>query len=201
MTNESAYSRRYLLAPRSTEDEVATVAARLNWERLGEILEDSANLVSHEVIWGRDEKLTLHYSEDLLSRSPHAFVTGDDQAKVDIVSRIVEQKLRPATLEEILEAADDVAGNIPDEMLAVLRLGLGAPLSFDERFFLRIRDAMQSSIFQLRKAAIWATSYVPWPQYIPLLVEVAEHDPIESLRSDARMLLEAYKSQGIGGGS
>ncbi|SMC47652.1 hypothetical protein [Kibdelosporangium aridum] len=197
--SESFSSRRYLLAPKATDADVAVVATKLGWAKLGEISQNSADLVSREVIWGASDQLTLHYSEDFLSRSPHFFVTGHDRAKVDVAARFAQGRLRPATLDELVEAFDDVSGDLADEILATLRLGLGSPLEFDERFFDRVRKSMSSADEGLRRAAVWATLYAVWEQYIPVLLEVAERDHSEQLRAEARMVIQAYRMQGVGG--
>ncbi|WP_311704327.1 hypothetical protein [Streptomyces litchfieldiae] len=156
--------------------------------------ENADRLESHEVIWGKSGDLTLHYQEDVLTRSPAAFVTGEDQRRVQVASRILEQRLKPATTEELLEAAEAVRPSPADYMLAILRLGLGAPVDFDQRFFDQVRNAMRDTETGVRYAAVWATSYVEWPQYEPLLVRASEHDPSEKVRGDAAVVLAAYRS-------
>lgn len=188
-------SRKYLLSSQSYEDEVSVVAEKLGWPLLGTLPEDVASLTSRQFFWGKSEDLVLHYMEDVLSKSPCAFVTGVDERQVATAARFLEAQLRPATAEEILDAADAVQDIPHDYVLAVLRLGLGAPESFDERFCSRIGKAARNSHDEVRKAAAWATSYVVWPQFIPLLSQLAESDSSESVRRVAIDILSAYHKE------
>lgn len=100
-------SRRYLLDPRSTAEDVGVVADKLRWPLIGELKEDLSRLESHEVIWGKTHDLTLHYQDDL----SHGARTRSLREKMRGgcgPSRILKQQLKPATLEELLEAADTV---------------------------------------------------------------------------------------------
>ncbi|MFG2727955.1 hypothetical protein [Streptomyces canus] len=189
-------SRMFLLAPRSDEEEVAAVAEKLGWGFLGELSEDPAQLASRELIWGKSQNLTLHFREDFLTKSPCVFVSGADERRVATAARFTETQLKPATIDEILEAADSVRQIPADYALAVMRLGLGAPEHFDERFATRIAAAAENPEEEVRKAAAWATSYVVWPQFISLLERMAEYDSAEDVRRVARRIRNAYIEEG-----
>ena len=45
---------------------------------------------------------------------------------------------------------------------------------------------------------MYVVSYSPSPAYIPLLRHIAENDPVQELREDARDMLDAYTEAGIG---
>ncbi|GAA3636078.1 hypothetical protein ACG5V6_09455 [Streptomyces chitinivorans] len=190
------YSRKYLMSPRSDENEVAAVADKLGWGLIGEFSEDVSRLASREFVWGEGEELMLHYREDVITKSPCAFITGSDERRVDRVAHFLETQIRPASLEDLLDAAEAVQNLPEDYSLAVLRLGLGAPAYFDERFAARIQDAAWSSNVEVRKAAAWATSYVEWVQFVPMLTKMAEEDPSEEVRRVAMRILGAYKAEG-----
>ncbi|TCO26413.1 hypothetical protein EV652_107305 [Kribbella steppae] len=185
-------SRKLLLELQSHESEVAVVADKLGWGLLGVLQENPAGLDPYEVIWGKSAALTLHYREDFLTKSPCAFVTGADERQVHTAARLVEARLKPATLDDLLEAADALRHIPADFALAVLRLGLGSPESFDERFATRIAEAAEHPQEEMRKAAAWATSYMIWTQFIQLLDQLAEHDPSDDVRRVARNILNAY---------
>jgi hypothetical protein len=170
------------------------VANKLRWPIIGELRADPSRLEPYEVIWGKSHGLTLRYQEDLFTRSPSAFITGEGEQQLRVASRILKQHLNPSTLEELLEAADKLRRLPADYMLAVLRLGLGSPVNFDERFFDRVQDAMKDSVEGVRKAAVWAASYVNWPQYEPLLAQAAHEDTSEEVRDDAVKVLDAYRA-------
>ena len=144
------------------------------------------------MIWGKSHALTLHYLEELFTLSPCAFISGENEAQVRTAARVAEQQLKPVTPEELFEAADAVQNVPADYMLAVQRLGLGAPVDYDERFFDRIQAAFVNEVDGVRKAAVWATSWAEWPQFEPLLAQAADNDPAEDVRSDAEFLLDAY---------
>ncbi|WP_146074997.1 HEAT repeat domain-containing protein [Streptomyces sp. Ru73] len=189
-------SRTYLLSPRSNEEEVATVAEKLGWPLIGRLPEDVSALAPRETFWGKSQDLVLHYQEDVISKSPCAFLTGANKKQVETAARLLEAQLKPATLEELLKAAE-ATKNLPDDYaLAVLRLGLGAPEHFDERFSASIARAVAHEDEEVRKSAAWATSYTAWPQFVPLLTEMAEQDPSENVRRVAQKILNAYTGEG-----
>ncbi|MGW0209341.1 hypothetical protein ACWDZ8_27285 [Streptomyces sp. NPDC003233] len=187
-------SRRYLLDPGSDATVVGRLAATLGWPLLGELVANPGALESYEVMWGKSRDLTLHYQEELFTLSPCAFITGENEARVRAAARVAEQQLKPATPEELLEAADAVRNSPADYMLAIQRLGLGAPVDYDERFFVRIQAAFEDEVDGVRKAAVWATSSAEWPQFEPLLAHAAVNDPAEDVRADAELLLDAYRA-------
>jgi hypothetical protein len=189
-------SRRYLLEPAvsSTANDVAVVADKLRWPLVGQRLGDDESLLGHEVVWGKNDGLNLRYQQDALSRSPGVCIMGGDERQVLAASRIVLQALNPATLEELLDASDALAYWPADFMLALLRLGFGAPVEFDDRFFERIQGALRHSLTEVRYASVWATFHTRWPQFEPLLVRAAQDDLDEVVRHAATRVLGGWRA-------
>lgn len=69
---------------------------------------------------------------------------------------------------------------------------MGAPHSYDRRFFKVIRAAIRSRDAEVRSAGVWAASYSRWDKFRDLLEKTAEADPEPSIRRDARVILEHY---------
>ncbi|MFD7505957.1 HEAT repeat domain-containing protein [Streptomyces sp. NPDC059850] len=111
--------------------------------------------------------------------------------------RVVQEELDPWESRILLLTIDD-APNPLSRARAVIRAGLGAPYAFDESFFSHIRDALGDSHEWVREAAVWATSYSPWPQYRPLLEDIARNDPKEKIRGDAAAILAGFDQEGVG---
>ncbi|MGW6907720.1 hypothetical protein [Streptomyces sp. NPDC054940] len=109
----------------------------------------------------------------------------------------------PAGLGADLEAmvTSDLAAYSPDELIAelddhsdpeerastVIRAGLGAPPRFDERFFTRIRAALDDDP-KVWHSALLAIAYTPWPEYADPIARAIEHEPDEDLRETLRVL-------------
>jgi hypothetical protein len=86
----------------------------------------------------------------------------------------------------------DRAEGREDLCRAVLRAGVGAPREFSSKFFKRIKKAILDGDSRIRSAGIWATAYSRWPVFVPLLTDVSQQDPVESLQRDARIILNHY---------
>lgn len=188
-------SRKYLLPATSTADDVGNFAEQLGWPRLASMPENAENMESHECIWGKDEGLLLHYRQDFITKSPCSFATGSSQDRVNRLAHFIEQHFNPATPEELLEAAEHFRELDSEFSIAILRLGLGAPEKFDERIASLILEATRHSNPEVRNSAVWATSYIYWPQFIPILYDLADHDSSRRVRSAAAQLRDAYTAE------
>ncbi|MGW0791111.1 hypothetical protein ACWD04_23425 [Streptomyces sp. NPDC002911] len=196
MTTEWSRTRRMVLRPRFSEDEVNRLAVELGWPRREEYAADPEEGTPYQVVWAAGPKLSLHYFEDDIARNSYVVVVGEDAAAVRGAAEIIEVRLHTWRLDELVAEVDSSSG--PTELTqAVIRAGLGAPEEFDDRFFTRINDALRHSDTRVRESAVWSVSYVPYPNYRPQLVQVRDHDPDEDLRDTAGLLLEGFDEAGV----
>jgi hypothetical protein len=123
----------------------------------------------------------LWYVEDDISGSCYLQVSSPETRVAGEVLRAAESELSCWTREDLFRAVDE-ANDPLDLGLALLRLGLGAPVSVDEEIQSRIADEFYNEFEEVRDMAVWASSYAPLRQYLPDLEEVARNDESEKVR-------------------
>jgi hypothetical protein len=193
--NSTHHQSDRLVLGRSPQDEgVEELASEQGWQRVEDVTEDGGR----QVLWAVGPGTSLTYVEDPVSHNAYAVLVSEDKETYEQVLDVIIDELMPwqrrALLSSIEQAEEALA-----RARAVIRAGLGAPDHYDEDFFTRIRDAFGSPEKWVREAAVWATSYSPWPQYRPLLEAVKQSDPEEKLRSDAAAVLSSFDAQGVEG--
>lgn len=184
-------SNRLVLGRTPQHESVVELAEDEGWQQVEDVVEDGAR----QVLWAIGPGTSLTYTEDPVSHNAYVVLVGEDQAAYTKALELIEYELMPLQQIALLRTIDNST-----EPLAVARsvicAGLGAPDEYDEEFFRRIWDAFRSSEDWVREAAIWATAYSAWPQYLPLLEFAAGNDPSEKLRSDAAAVLEGLRTSG-----
>jgi hypothetical protein len=196
--SETAYlSRRLVLKHADAEREVQAFASDLGWPRTLEEAADPAHGKAREIMWAPGPALSLHYLEDPVSRQSYLVARSDDREKAESLASLAEKRLAVWQPDELLAAVDEATAPV-DRAVAVIRSGLGSPDEFDDRFFRRIRDSMSHPDRRIREAALYATAYSAWPQYLPLLERAAHEDPDEERRNDARILVQSFRAEGAG---
>jgi hypothetical protein len=136
-----------------------------------------------------DIKLTL--VEDPVSECQWVDVTGKDGDKA---CAIILEKMDVWNDDEMLEGwrkgIDDNA-----RIMAILRIGVGAAASHDERFAAAFREALADRDRAIREAAVHAVACANWPALDPDLTAIAANDEDERCRNRAAFMLEALRRQ------
>ncbi|MEI8407045.1 MULTISPECIES: hypothetical protein [unclassified Kribbella] len=186
-------SRRLVLKDWGSEEEVFEFAAEGRFELIRDESEDIPLGIVRDVLWWITPTIALQYAVDTRSQCSVFALTGTPADDVKGIVESIEQGVHPWTLKELLAAVNDARG--PAEVAAaVLRAGMGAPQSFDRKFYKVVRTAIRSHDAEVRSAGVWATSYSRWDKSRDLLETTAEADPEPSIRRDARVILEHYDS-------
>jgi hypothetical protein len=174
------------------EDDVWLFASEFNLEKTHELSAPERQGIVRQVSWATDQETRLHYAVDHLSACSFIVVEDGDSENFSQLVDAVMEVLDPWTIDELLtEAASYATSGDPRAFAqAVIRLGVGAPNDYNGEVFNRILAAMHSPETWVRKAAIWATTYSRWPQFLPLLSEVADKDPDQEIRSEARLMVD-----------
>lgn len=171
---------------RAVEDFASELGAR----KLSETThtpEESNQGIVRELAWELSTGLQLHYLEDFRSSCSFIVIAGVDDEKTAEISALISSYLDTWSEDDILLAVEDSVGP-EDRARAILRAGVGAPERFDESFWYCIGRAMSDPDSLVRSAAVWATSYPFWRQFIPLLEKVATEDSDPDLRAEAQAL-------------
>lgn len=184
-------SRRLVLKRWGSEEEVRKFAAEGDYELIRDESSDAQQGITRDVLWSLAPNIALQYAVDSRSGCSVFVIVGTPAEEVQAIAASIEQNLHPWTLKDLL-AAVDVAKTPQQLREALLRAGIGAPHEFDKKFFKRIMKAMRSGDTTVRSAAVWATSYSRWEEFRGELEKVAEHDAEDSLRHEARIILDHY---------
>lgn len=178
-------SRRYVMRPEvggPQVDAFATASGR-------QLVHSSPRAadVDGQMIWTDDAGTSLHYVVDATAGTGYVVVTDAD------VEQEVIAGLRPWTLDELFAGFDD-ADELRDRGQFVLRIGLAAPEEFDEGVFTRIGAGLLAAEYQLRYAALWASTYTGYQEFVPVIESQLLGDDAEVVRTRARSVLEAFRA-------
>lgn len=190
-------SRRLLLrdddekTPGIGLDTFATMV--LGWPRRGECPEDRERCVHRTILWYDDPQTMVCYMEDLFSGTAFAMIMGLDRVLIQEIAELTELLVDTVRPSELLRAVDEAT--TPDNMAyALLRLGIGSPIEYDDAFFSRMADAMTNNSPRVREAAIWATTYNPWRASVEPLSRMADQEQDRDLALTARKAAEVLTS-------
>ena len=189
----SYHSRRIVLRQSPAEEDVQLFADEIGWRRRVDEPYNRDRRAVHEVAWFADPALLLRYAEDPVSRHSYVEAWATDQDKADTFAELAAERLDAWGEDELLKSFD--ATDPMTRAVAAIRIGLASPEQFDERFFSRIRTGMSDPDRRVREAAIYATVYAAWSQYIQILQDVERSDPDTELRQDARKALNVIGTE------
>lgn len=190
-------SDRMILREEATEEDVQGLARGLSMTKIRDVSSPERQTIVREITWEANSGIRLHYAADYLSASRIISVEGDDDQHFRRFIEVVVTQLRPWILDELIAQVDSCPADEPRALArAVIRLGVGAPNEYNGEIFDRIAAAMHSPDAWVRKAAIWATMYSQWPQFLPLLEDIANTDVDEAIRNDARRMVNFGKKSG-----
>jgi hypothetical protein len=158
-------------------------------EQLGD--EDAG--IGYEMSWFLTPTVILVYAEDEVSKSSYLYVTGRDAADIEARIAATSHDLDPLTMNE-LSAAVGEAGDGPTLARALLRVGLGAPLEFDGAVFDLVCGGLSNEDEMVRQSTVYAMSYSPWLEWLPVLREVARSDSSADVRELAAMMAEQLET-------
>ena len=179
-----------VLREEAREEDFWRFARGLSMTNIRDVSSPHRQTIVREIIWKARSGVRLHYAADYLSASKIVAVEGDyNDGQFHKFIEVVVRLFEPWSLDELIDEVDSCDADDPRPLaLAVIRLGAGAPNEYAGEVFNRISEATRSPHAWVRKAAIWATMYSQWPQFLPLLEGVADADPDEEMRSDARRM-------------
>jgi len=186
-------SRRLVLRPGTDEDSADEFAARIGMLRHADVPANEEEGVPRQIVWHADSGPALHYREDILSGLPYVVVTAEGALELDELVELTEIVLDTWRVPELWQAVD-ANGDADDLPEAILRMGLGAPKEFDEEFFSRVRDALQNEREEVCEAALLATTYQPWNQYVDPIRNLLRQGLSGPLEDAARIILEEFEN-------
>ncbi|WP_158101722.1 HEAT repeat domain-containing protein [Streptomyces pharetrae] len=150
----------------------------------------------NETVWMMSQDVSLHFLVDDQTDCAYVYTAANSARACQAAEQEVMRHLDVIDRSELL-ASFDHAESPSEKRQAVLRVALGAPDELDDDTFHRVREAMRESDSEVRKAAVYATSYSPSRRFIPILKSAFREDPSPDVREHAATLIEAYKQMRI----
>lgn len=179
----------------SAKRSVQEYAERYGWDGTT-IPEDPASGTIEESIWQVSEDVAVHFMSDDFTRRPYVFAAADSINSCHAMQAHLQNHLNPVPQSELL--ADLENSTTPDERRrAILSVALGGPNQDNEIVISSIDQSLRDESAEVRKAAVFATTYSPSSRYIPMLTEALRNDASVEVREEARTILDIYEQLDI----
>jgi HEAT repeat protein len=191
------YSWRLILRgdPANAENAVIDYAIERGWVGTTTPGDPEAGTIS-ETVWMMSRDASLHFLVDDQTDCAYVYTAANSARACQAAEQEVMRHLEVIDRSELL-ASFDQAESPSEKRQAVLRVALGAPDEVDDDTFRRVLEAMRESDPEVRKAAVYATSYSPSRRFLPLLESALRDDPSPDVREHAATLIEAYAQMRI----
>lgn len=188
-------SRRLVLKDPVLPDDIEQLVESLHWRLEGYVKKDADRDVDFSATWRVDEVTEVHFTEDSYADERYFVASGVEWDRLEEVLNDIQSRIAVWGLDEL---ALEVDGNIypASKGKAVLRLGLGAPLEAVDSVKDRILAASKHPEARVRRRALRAIAYTPWPEYRQRLTEMAEGDPDETIVREAGVVIQALSESG-----
>jgi len=177
------------------QEEINRYAAANNWARIADSTTDSAK-PRREIVWKIAPATTLLYVEDDMSPNCFVVVGSGTASMANSAANRVYEELRPWSLQDLTHQVDESRNPLAFGR-ALTRLGIAAPHDFDPGVYDRMVNGLRHADERVRDMSIWATTYSPWPEYRPVLADIAAHDEVDKLRERAQLVLDAMDATGV----
>lgn len=139
-----------------------------------------------------NNKTEIHYVEDPLTGLPFVTFRGDGSAEA---AAIVQESCNVWEFPEALAAIDHAATR-DDRLTAVYATAFTAPKRQIDSVVEVFRALTEDPDPGIRQSVIVATGYLPWPGLVDLVQHLADTDPVDHVRHNARVLLEGLRLYG-----
>lgn len=173
-------------------DDVSQWAQSNDWARSGTDDNDRKS----EVRWQVGPATQLHYVQDRVIGMCYVFAADSIPTLATGFGDVIESELDIIPIAEIMNAIDREQDSLALGR-EIIRLGVTAPLAYDDDVFFRISNALRSPDDRVRELAMWATTYSSYPEYRPILRMIAQNDSVQSARERAEFVLQAFDEAGV----
>ncbi|WP_405689896.1 hypothetical protein [Streptomyces sp. NBC_00057] len=166
-------------------------AARMGWVLAVDVAGDQRRGVPRRLAWQVSLGLNFNYfRDDALRVSYVSFMSNLGQEIADHLTGLVTAGIDVLDDVELLQGVVD-AGSKKERADAVIKVGLGAPREFDERFFGCLVHAARDAAPEFREAAVQAIFHTKWQQFTDVLTDISSADPKKAVRELATRVLAA----------
>jgi hypothetical protein len=186
-------SRRYIPRTRDLESVVRRLAEDHGWTLAFERPADSHQDIGIALIWEIIVGLTVAYYDEPRFQIPCLIVrSARHLSEVREYEAFLTRRLDLLDDSELLAAPSLAEPDSEAQALSLIKLGYGAPVDFDQRYFDRLSSATRAAHSEIRDAALRGMNYTEWPQFRPVLQQVAKRDPDRSVRKLAKRILTIF---------
>lgn len=187
-------TRRLLLRQFPGMPEVDRCADNHGWSRIDQTARGSRTI---EYTWHLGPVVTLHCVDDGVTANAYVFTSGDVSNLAESYLGTVESELNTWSISELIHQVDQSEDPL-EHGRAIIRMAIAAPYERDEEVIQRMAIGLRDDDFRVRDMTMWAMSLCSYPEFRPLLQNIAHGDPEEVLRERAQMLLQAFDKAGVG---
>lgn len=184
------YSQRLLLPAESTRAHVFRYAEEMGWPLVRQVGDPDL----HETFraeFAVTGSTQFRYVEDFMSRERYVYAESpEDNTMWRRLAELIAEDLRPERLEDLAAACDKAEGL--EHGQALVRLGVAAPHAFTPEVFDRVTAGFRHPDPEVRRLALWASTYSPWSEYVPHIREVSRTDTADPVRARANDLLAVH---------
>ncbi len=185
---------RLVLTQKTTEEDVAAIAGALGLS-LFAFRPDGGH--TYERIFATpDQTSALTYVEDRALGLRYIALTGPASAAIEDVLRRNVPLITPELVHPLFQHAQS-----REEWITAITHGAAVSNSdFDLAMFAAFEKVLRHPEIDVRKAAVFATSYPGWKEFQPLLQELSETDPSPDVRYMAARVIETMQERWSKGG-
>ncbi|WP_327633112.1 hypothetical protein OHB24_24215 [Kribbella sp. NBC_00482] len=180
--------KSWTLVLRNSKEDAQGIVEDLGWSRSD----------ADDDYWESADDVTLFLRHDRTSGELGCNLRGVDRDAVSRHFDDLEARMDAFSTEELL-AGIDQAETAAETAQALFRLGLGAPLEFDERTATQVVGALSFEHPMIRAAAVRTIGYLIWGSMLrPPVERVFDDDPDERVQRQAGQLLSAFDQVAAG---
>jgi hypothetical protein len=169
-----------------------------NWTYTREYEPDDDDTEAHEIEWTQaDGQNNITYCDDFAVQLGYLVLESDTKEQENVLETDVRRgPFLFHTTESILANFD--SATTPEETIeAFAKLVIGAPEEYDERFLLRIKEALHHVSPYVRAECLDLLPYVSWHEILPLVMHLRA-DPDGTVRHNATVISDEFRALGLG---
>lgn len=171
---------RIVLKESVSNDDISRLAWQQSWE-LDDIIPRTEKTPLTKIWTTPDEQTGIHYIEDFYINARYILIRGKNQEKIAEKIRASLETYSTYELQEKLEKVTE-----KNECINfILRLSAASTQDYEPKIFHDLKTMMYASDADVRKAAIFSTTYLGWLQFREPLEELRNNDPDASVQKFA----------------
>ncbi|BAZ12419.1 hypothetical protein NIES4071_42500 [Calothrix sp. NIES-4071] len=175
---------RIVLKESVKNDDISRLAWQQNWE-LDDISPRTEKTPLTKIWTTPDEQTGIHYIEDFYINARYILIRGKNQEEI---AEKIRASLATYSIYELQEKLEKVTEK-KECIGVILRLSAASTQDYEPKIFHDLKTMMYDSDADVRKAAIFSTTYLGWQEFREPLEELKNNDPDASVQKFAAVNL------------